>query len=181
MIKKYFKKLYYKTYNFFANIKEGIKYFKIGFKNYNFDYEYLLELELFKLKEMKDYFQDGKLIANYSEIVRDIKLAISLIEIIIGKKDDELIKCIENNEWKPSDNSTIIDEALNKYKYIFLKNINLNNIDKFISNKENARWFKKMLKEKNFMTASLKEEMYKRKAWYLYCKLRFDKMQSWWD
>lgn len=173
------KRIYHRILSFFHCLRRGFRYFKVGYNNYDFDYEYMLELEYFKMKEMLKYFQNAGFIADYSIIIRDIKLAISLLEIILGKKDDEITKYVKT-DWKPTENSTFIERELKSHKFIFIGKLNLRNIGRFFNNRQDSLWIEN-LKNGYETNGVVMEELYKRKAWYLYNKLRLYKMKTWWD
>lgn len=132
---------------------------------YSFDFGYLYNLELAKLKEMVDYFTKYGISADNDKYIRQMKLAIRLLEIII--EEDGFYY-----QW-PSDTEVDDIKSLKKDlpKYICTVKINTKNADRFVRNE----------KEKDFYINRYPHELYLLKAKYLYHKLRNDFEQTWWD
>lgn len=132
---------------------------------YSFDFGYLYNLELAKLKEMVDYFTKYGISADNDKYIRQMKLAIRLLEIII--EEDGFYY-----QW-PSGTEFDDVKSLKKElpKYVCTVKINAKNADRFVRNE----------KEKDFYVNRYPHELYLLKAKYLYHKLRNDFEQTWWD
>lgn len=129
---------------------------------YSFDFGYLYNLELAKLKEMVDYFTEYGISADNDNYVRQMKLAIRLLEIIIEEGGYHFEHNIDNGGSK---------KFTDLNKYVCDVEVNIKNADRFIKNKI----------EKDFYVERYPHELYLLKAKYLYHKLRNDFDQTWWD
>lgn len=129
---------------------------------YGFDFGYLYNLELAKLKEMVEYFTKYGISEDNEKYVRQMKLAIKLLQIVINEEGYHFEHNIDNNG-----NEKFTD--LNKY--VCDVKVNTKNADRFINNKY----------EKEFYVNKFPHELYLLKAKYLYHKLRNDFEQTWWD
>ena len=70
------------------------KYSKLLEKDEDYDWMFLLKLEQFKLKRMKDYFIKSDLVTDNDIIIRDISLCIKLISIILEEDNKNFISYI---------------------------------------------------------------------------------------
>ena len=61
------------------------KYSKILKEDRDYDFEYMLDLEKFKLKRMSEYFSKSQIISDWERVVKEINLCIKLINIIKNK------------------------------------------------------------------------------------------------
>lgn len=61
------------------------KYSKILKEDRDYDFEYMLNLEKFKLKRMSKYFSKSQIISDWERVVKEINLCIKLIDIITEK------------------------------------------------------------------------------------------------
>lgn len=61
------------------------KYSKILKEDRDYDFEYMLNLEKFKLKRMSEYFSKSQIISDWERVVKEINLCIKLIDIITEK------------------------------------------------------------------------------------------------
>ena len=159
-------------------IRNMLKLFKIALFNkvkyktvdeaingYGFDYGYLYNLELAKLNEMVGYFTKYGISADNDKYIRQMKLAIKLLEIVI-EEDGYYF------EW-PSNVEPNSIESLKKElaKYVCTVKVNTKNADRFVNNDM----------EKDFYVNRYPHELYLLKAKHLYHKLRNDFEQTWWD
>lgn len=58
------------------------KYHKILKEDKDYDWEFMLDLERFKLKRMAQYFSKSQVVSDWEIIVKEINLCIKLIDII---------------------------------------------------------------------------------------------------
>lgn len=81
----------FKIKRFFKGLKRGFAFFKIGFNNHDWDYDYLHELVLFKLKrmyyEMENFGYHSPKCSNYKPKMKSLKLTIKLLERYIAGDD----------------------------------------------------------------------------------------------
>lgn len=167
--------VYYSIRNFF-NYKlrrSHLNVVKEAFNGYPYDFEFMLELEYAKLKEMLDYHERSHIICEEERkrIIWQLKLAISLLEIISEKRD---IFHYDFNENQP-----LLKEKC-EFGYKLLEdfdsryhcdvNVNTRNVDRFAQNE----W------EKGYMLKS-PHELYMMKARHLYYRVREQYEQEWWD
>lgn len=66
-------------------------YEKILKKDFDFDWQFMLDLEKHKLKRMHKYFTEHNFTAADSRVIRELGLAIKLIEIICDEDFDRLM------------------------------------------------------------------------------------------
>ena len=130
---------------------------------YAFDFGYLYNLELAKLKEMVDYFTKYGISADNDLYIKQMKLAIRLLEIVIGEGGYHF----EYNKDCKGD----IVYCYSLHKYICDVKVNIKNADRFVANKY----------ERDFYVNRYPHELYLLKARYLYHKLRNKYEQTWWD
>lgn len=161
----HFIKNMWKLFKFALFNKVKYKTVDEAINGYSFDYGYLYNLELAKLNEMADYFTKYGISADNDKYIRQIKLAIKLLEIVIEEGGYHF-------EW-PSDVESNSIESLKKglAKYVCTVKVNTKNADRFVRNET----------EKDFYVNRYPHELYLLKAKYLYHKLRNDFEQIWWD
>ena len=140
-------KMWFK-YNF--NLVHFKTVWTVLFKTNPFDYEYGWNIQLVWLKEQLAYFEKSD-ITDTTEIIRTIKLAISMLEILTGNV--EIINFNLDTKWK------------------ILKHVNCNNAYRFISEESET------IKDNIF----LQEELYKEKAHKLYYTILERYSRTWWD
>ena len=77
---------------YYRDIKQGFfnlyYWFNLIFKTHYWDSGYLLDIEKHQLKRMLKYFIKSDLVENNDIIVRDIKLCLSLIDVIKNEAED---------------------------------------------------------------------------------------------
>ena len=129
---------------------------------YSFDFGYLYNLELAKLKEMVDYFTKYGISADNDKYVKQMKLAIKLLQIVISEEGYHFVHVIDNNG---SSKFTDVN------KYVCDVEVNVKNAHRFVTNE----------KEREFYVERYPHELYLLKARYLYHKLRHEFEQTWWD
>ena len=61
------------------------KYSKILKEDRDYDFEYMLDLEKFKLKRMSEYFSKSQIISDWERVVKEINLCIKLIDIVLER------------------------------------------------------------------------------------------------
>jgi hypothetical protein len=132
------------------------------------DYSYLLAIEQRKLREMANYFKRSKLTVGWERQVKECELCVKLIDIIL-EKDNDYRAWLHANYGGTNILELQIREQLPFHKYI-----NVNNAHRFMTHFHEA-------KSNPYIYESLKVELRRQKAFYLYHKIRLYHMQSWWD
>lgn len=164
----------------FGLIKNMFKVIKIAIKNpykykvvdnaingYSFDFGYLYELEYSKLKEMLNYFEKHGLSTDNDNIIRQIKLAMKLLNIIM-EEEYKLFDFVYNP--KPYNNEEEKVKLIKDMEYVCNVNVNLKNAKRFAIDGKHVDIFNRW-----------PHELYLAKARYLYHKLRYNFEQYWWD
>lgn len=134
------------------------------------DWTYLLQLEQAKFKEMAIYFEQSKVSSDWKFQVRDCKLCIKLIDIIL-EQDEPFTQWLEENYGMYKNKSIAIEKT-------FLAPISTH------VNTRNASRFGETLDtyESDPQTSNLfKVDLRQIKAFYLYQKIRLYKLQNLWD
>lgn len=145
------KELWYSIKRFISNV---YLYRKILWKDYQFDYGYLLDLEKFKLQLMVNEFKNSPHIDHTSNI-RWMSICIKLIDIIQNR-------------------DSILDRQFSTYRYTLTKYVNINNAYKY--------GLEVNTHHKNpHVVAFAKDTLRQRKALYLYNKIRYNYIYEWWD
>lgn len=161
-IKWFIKKYYEKFRRIFV-------YIPVLWKDNEWDYGYLLELEQFKLKQMCRWYENNDYGVSITgkDVYNEMKLAISLLDIILDKEDWWTItdrkRISEDGEYIPTPNED----------YILKKYVNIGNYKRFIP-------YVTDMSMRNCPNL-WKTELRPMKAWYLYHRLRKERMQEWWD
>ena len=158
-----------KIANFFLSIKNIIRWIPTLFKDREWDYSFMLEIEQKKLKNMIKWYEqnDYGISTSGPMTVKQMKLAVSLLDIILEKE----------NFWSidyPEDYEFVVDHTykpLPQTSFVIEKYINTKNYKRFFS------W----LNDAAMKSPSWKIDLRIRKAWCLYHKLREQYMMNWWD
>lgn len=154
---------------FFLNIKNIIKWIPTLWKDREWDYSFMLEIEQKKIKNMIYWYETN----NYGHCtsgrrtVREMKLAAGLLDIILEK----------DNWWHidyPKDYEFFVDhkfQPLPMSSFVIEKYVNTRNYKRFYP------W----LNDGAMKWSSWIIELRRQKAWILYNKLRENYMVHWWD
>lgn len=155
-------------HNFFPNLRRALEYFVSGWKDYDYDYASMLDIEEKKVKHMIQYFQKHGMTISSPQVARDLELLLSIIHII---REGANTYNIHPN----------IDEEGNvDFTYEELKRVNTRNASRFFNEKE-MELFKYYTSKDIQSRFAWQEELYLRKAVHLYCKLKEERMLSWAD
>ena len=154
---------------FFRNVRNVIRWIPTLYKDREWDYSFMLEIEQKKLKNMIKWYEQNDYGHSTSgtTTVKQMKLAVRLLDIILEKE----------NFWSidyPEDYEFVVD-----HKYQPLPETSFV-IDKYINTKNYKRFFS-WLNDNAMKSPSWKIDLRIRKAWYLYHKLREQYMMGWWD
>lgn len=148
------KELWYGIKRFISNV---YLYRKLLWKDEQYDYGYLLNLEKFKMQLMLDYFKSSPCVDHTNDI-RWISICIKLIDII-NENDSALEFDNTVKLWK---------DTLKLTKYVNIKNSSRYNLYSQCHNsKLNTKYVKNTLRQE--------------KALYLYHKIRYNYICKWWD
>ena len=158
-----------KINRFFRNVRNVIRWIPTLYKDREWDYSFMLEIEQKKLKNMIKWYEqnDYGISTSGPMTVKQMKLAVSLLDIILEKE----------NFWSidyPEDYKFVVDhkyQPLPETSFVIEKYINTKNYKRFFS------W----LNDSAMKSPSWKIDLRIRKAWYLYHKLREQYMMNWWD
>ena len=131
------------------------------------DYTSILLAEKAAIERMLKTYKNTDEMSKYT--IDRLQLALNLLDIILGKK--EITKRIKNQN--KSEKDSLIDFG-KIYSYKLLIPVNIKNAKRF-SNNTDLDLLKKYQDNALFV-----EEYYIRKAFYIYNKLRFYNMQTWW-
>ena len=164
------KKLWYKIKGFFLDIKNVIHWIPTIWKDRDWDYAFMLEMERMKLKQTIDWYKKH----NYGHYVNG-KRDCRIMETALG-----CLNILLDSDWwniEPTAYKFFFKEG--KYVptpdecYILDTYVNLGNYKRFMN------WVPQdsIDKKPNFWRTELREE----KAWHLYHKIREQYMRSWWD
>ena len=141
-----------------------------AFKGYPWQESFLYDLERVKMKEMADYLEKSNRFVGVECVVRDIRLAIAMIDIFEDETrffhyDGDIV--FELNE---DDKDTYTLSQTPDFKYNCDVYVNTRNVDRFCRNENEKR-----------MMLEHPHELYVKKAKHLYHKIRYEKDNEWWD
>lgn len=134
------------------------------------DWTYLLQLEQAKFKEMAVYFEQSKVSSDWKFQVRDCKLCIKLIDIIL-EQDEPFTQWLEENYGIYKNKSISVEEIL---RVPISTYVNTRNAARFV---ENPNTYESDVPTSNLFEVDLRQI----KAFYLYQKIRLYKLQNLWD
>lgn len=159
MIINFFKGLFYWIRLNFNKFKFNL--LRECLKGQPYDYEFLLKIEKAKLEEMLNYFNNSDIV-NHDTDIRYIKIAIKLLNILISDGEDLY-------EFKYNFGEISKDDEIHN-RYVFIGNVNMNNISRFLKRNNDIDFVKRF-----------PHEAYLLKAESLYYKIRNEKGYKWWD
>ena len=131
------------------------KLLKIAAAFQPWDFIYMLYIEKQALIQMQKYHEESNRIEDNPTIAKQIKLAISLLNIADGT----------DSAWKHS--GSHVEHNFTQW------------VDRHINIKNSRRFINHNIK--NFDTPIFLDDFRRVKAWYLYNKLRSQYMLAWWD
>ena len=164
------KKLWYKIKGFFLDIGNVIRWIPTIWKDRNWDYGFMLEMERMKLKQIINWYKKHDY-GHYVDGKRDCRI----METALGCLDILL----DSDWWHISEEHERLFDENGKYVptpdecYVLDAYVNLGNYKRFMN------WLPQdaIDNKPNFWRTDLREE----KAWHLYHKIREQYMRSWWD
>ena len=154
---------------FFRNVRNVIRWIPTLYKDREWDYSFMLEIEQKKLKNMIKWYEQNDYGNSISGpiTVKQMKLAVRLLDIILEKEKFWSIDY-------PEDYAFVVDHKYNPLPETSFV------IDKYINTKNYKRFFS-WLNDNAMKSPSWKIDLRISKAWYLYNKLREQYMMNWWD
>ena len=134
------------------------------------DHCFILYLERAKLEEMEHYFKYHGIAENHIEVSNKIALMIKMLDIFTERIETASYTTEGDNylETDPETGLFRINES--KVKYECLVNVNLRNIDRFIKEESEKKY-----------CLEHPDELYRIKAHYLYEKMRYEWLETFWD
>lgn len=156
----YFKlKRYFKDKNVRHTINKVLE-------GYDFDYSYLLDIELSKMKAMYNYFSKYGISESNDRMLQTLKRTITILDLLLNEDFCE----VSINEVP--DPSSKLEEIVGKIEYRCLVKVNFSNIKRFLPevNEVSIDTYKKF-----------PDILYMEKLWNLYNKMRAEYTRTWWD
>ena len=138
-------------------------FIKVGWKDQDWDYAYMLYMEKAKLEDMAKYYATSHITTTDWAVARDARICSKLIDIINGDDASYALKYKEKGQW-------------DNFKVNKLKRVNTKNWKRFIRYGQ----FSEQLKDKD-LRDMMEDDLRVEKAWSLYCKIRQYNMRSWWN
>ena len=133
------------------------------------DYGYLLKLEQYKIREMRNYFQRSQLVVGWELQVRDLTICDKLIDIIL--EEDK-----KYQSWLHSNYNINAKDRWQNKGLKFPIYVNVRNYKRFLPQ---ARYDATDMLP--FLIENFKISLRQQKALYLYNKIRAYRMERWWD
>ena len=133
------------------------------------DYGYLLKLEQYKIREMRDYFQKSQLVVGWELQVQDLTICDKLIDIIL--EEDK-----QYQSWLHSNYNISAEDRWKSKGLKFPVYINVRNYKRFLPQ---ARYDATDMLP--FLIENFKISLRQQKALYLYNLIRSYRMQRWWN
>lgn len=152
----------------FSNSKLALV--RTAFDSAPWDWTYLLQLEQAKFKEMAVYFERSKVASDWEFQVRDCKLCIKLIDIIL-EQDEPYTQWLQSN-YGIYKNKSVSETEI--FRVPISTHVNTRNAVRFVNDPDTY--------ESDPATSNLfKVDLRQTKAFYLYQKIRLYKLQNLWD
>lgn len=135
-------------------------------EGYDFDYSYLLDIELSKMKAMYDYFSKYGISESNDRMLQTLKRTITILDLFLNEDFCE----VSINEVP--DPSSKLEEIVGKIEYRCLVKVNFSNIKRFLPEVDEVSidTYKKF-----------PDILYMEKLWNLYNKMRAEYTRTWWD
>ena len=155
---------------FLAGLKRWFSYFRVSFRIYDFDYTSILEIERHQLERVKNSLVNRRKYIDWDRSAKEIELAIKLLDIVLHESEDIIfigksVDIDENGKLSLDPNS----------KWLYPHNVNTNNASRFVSPMMISKFNDPKIGE------LMKEDLRETKAWYLYNKIKYRYLRSWWD
>ena len=148
--------------------KDFWKIVKKVFTSYPWDYSYLYQIEKAKIEEMANYLEKSNRFVGVEQVVRDMRICISLLSIMIGEK--ELFRYDGGMVHIPNGDGTYKVRPSKDFKYNCLVKVNTRNAARFVDDEVYRNY-----------CIEHPHELYEVKARKLYFKIREERDMTWWD
>jgi hypothetical protein len=167
---KLFKKIYRRVRRFFWNIQRLFQWAPVIWNNADWDYEYMLRIERYKLSRMlKSLSRDG-VWADQTYSTRDIRICISLIDIILEEdKPHRTYGETAFSGWKMTTRNGKLVILERPENVAYPVHVNLRNKDRFLPGSVGNE------------TSPFKDMLRQEKAMRLYNLIRAYNMTEWFD
>ena len=166
---KLFKKTYRRIKGFFWNIQRLFQWVPVIWNNADWDYEYMLRIERYKLSRMlKPLSRDG-VWSDQTYNIRDIRICISLIDIILEEdKPHRTYGETAFKGWKMTTRNGKLVILERPENVAYLVHVNLRNKDRFFpgSVDNGTSPFKDMLRQEKAMRLYNLIRAYNMTGWY---------------
>lgn len=153
-------------------LSSWFSYFPVLYRSYDFDYSSILEVERHQIKRVRDCITRYQNHVNWERDVRNMNLALKLLDIIEEDGEAELLpKDIEHIFFKEDGRLEVNPKSyykLNRY-------VNTKNAKRFLQDVSLYNFEDPRNGDKD------KDRLRVEKAWNLYYKLRHYKTREWWD
>lgn len=158
--------------------RDHLALMKEAYKTRPYDYSFLFRMEYDKIKEMANYLEKADRFIGAEYVVRDMRICLSLLEIILGERNTfhftgtlcfKDIPEEERNEGGLGKDEKVI-EPTPDFKYHCDVHVNLKNMKRFVLDEKHYDFYTKN-----------PHELYELKAKALYHKIRYEHDMEWWD
>ena len=177
----------FKKTNWFWGVRSWFKYtfdkahlalIKEAYKGRPYDDSYLTQLEYLKIKEMEKYHEKTMFFVGVERIIRDMKICLSLLEIMRGMRNtfhydgDIVFAPIPEEERKEEgyEEGTMELKKSPDFRYHCDVYVNTKNVSRFVGNKKLEEYYVKY-----------PHELYELKARTIYHKIRAEREAELWD
>lgn len=152
---------------FWINIRRWLSYYKVIRNTYDFDYTSLLEIELHQLTKLRDCITKYQTHVHAWHNIKTMNLAISCLNIVLEGG------CSFSNKVRPFIEKELPNGLVSllpnpEYKYYMPVYVNTRNAKRFVEYKGST-------------DALYQDNLRIQKAWYLYNKIKYYYLFSWWD
>lgn len=167
---------YYRIRSFFRFTfnRDHVSLLKEAWLSRPWDHSYLYQLEYEKIKEMLHYQEKTNGFVDVEYVIRDMKICLSLLEIMMGKRDlfhfDGTFVFVDSEKKDENGEPLKVLKPTPDFKYHCDVNVNLRNMKRFIEQE----------KLYDFYTYR-PDELYVQKAKKLYHKIRYERDEMWWE
>lgn len=141
-----------KSYSFKKGIRNLFYFFNVIWNYRDFDYGYMLDIEMKVLESMRKYFKSSNIAEGDDETARDLELCLNILK--------EREKC--NEYWY----------AEEKEGHEPIKKINMS---------KSPMFYKNMIELHGEHKRLFEYDWYEYKCWCLYNKIRTNRMLTWWN
>ena len=147
---------------------------KTAFKGEPYDQGYLYELEASKINEMMRYNMEKLRYVGVENVIRNMRICLSLIDIFSGKRDifhfDGGFEFVESEEKDEKGEKLYEIKETPDFQYHCDVTVNTKNVARFVPDEKMQHWY-----------IEHPHELYILKARRLYHLIRYYDEENWWD